>query len=103
MERKATDQRRVWRLEAGLPEPTGTGPATRQLRPAGTGSGRLHRRHCDRPRRRARIAEAIVRSAATGLARLGDPEPPAEAEPTRRSMAMQAREGAINAIASGWR
>ncbi len=44
MERKATDQRRVWRLEAGLPEPTGTGPATRQLRPAGTGSGRLHRR-----------------------------------------------------------
>ena len=36
-----------------------------------------------------------MRSAATGLARLGDPEPPAGAPPTRRSVAMQAREGAI--------
>ena len=59
------------------------------------GRGLALRRHCDRPRCRARIAEAIVRSAATGLARLGDPEPPAGAPPTRRSVAMQAREGAI--------
>ena len=66
-------------------------------------SARSSCRHCNRPRCPARIAEAIVRPAATGLARLGDPEPPAGAAPTRRSVAMQAREGAIKAIASGWR
>jgi hypothetical protein len=66
-------------------------------------SARSQCRHCDRARRRARITEAIARTAATGLASLGDPEPPVEAAPTRRSAAMRAREGAIKAIASGWR
>jgi hypothetical protein len=39
-----------------------------------------------------------VRSAATGLARLGDPEPPAGAARVSPSVATQARDGAIKAI-----
>ena len=42
-----------------------------------------------------------MRTAATGLATLGDAEPPAEAVPTRQSAALQAQ-GAIKVKASGW-
>jgi hypothetical protein len=80
---------RSWRSSrAGASRPT---PPRLAPSAAGLALGRL----CDRPRRRSGIEKAIVRSAAAGLARLGDPEPPAGAAPTRVDRwPIQPREGA---------